>query len=429
MSRRSREDRTKSSDQLRFDRDRHRKALTERLELTEDEAFIHLVWNVEAVQSGRGAFVDESLSFPDEARTTELGAGHYIPAWDLELVVNERLVARPFPLFRGGRFQIDPCTNFHTVGRTVHYSRQVADQQIGLMLKEMDVFREMARIGHRQFEWQRGFNNGPQIYRWHYLFGGPKARAEFEARHGLTIPDFAQFAFVLHNLFERYAAGPASALPGLSHLPEVTVKAALAMMSAPIEAARTGARSIRKSRFDINYQASQLRTAPVISFRHVETLRAPIPDLIVVRATEGLYYDLVGARGDVRNEVSDRFETYTRDFLTAAMPDRQAEPATPYRWRGQPVAGPDVLLRDGARLIAAIEWAILYFAYPRPSADSLALPWSPPWRRRRLLRSLTTCSPRRRRWAGRAPGALWTITGNLGSFFPCYSKVRVRGSK
>jgi hypothetical protein len=355
MAKRADREREKTNAELRFERDRHRRALTERLEMTEDEAFLHLVWNVEALQSGREAHIDEGIYFPDDARTQEIGAGNYLPPWDLELVVNERLVARPFPRYRAGRLRIDTCRNFQTVGYTVHLARQVADCQIGLMLKQMDVFREMARIGHRQFEWQRGFSNGPQLYRWHYLFGGPKARAEFEARHGLSTPDFTQFAVVLHNLFGRYAAGPVGALPGLVRLPEATVQAALAMMAASIDAARTSARNIRKSRVDINYQASQLRMTPVISFDGGQTLRAPLPDLLLVRATEGLYYDLVGARGDVRNEVSDRFETYTRDFLNAALPDFQAKPALAYRWRGQPVHGPDVLLHDGDRLVAAIE--------------------------------------------------------------------------
>ncbi|HET6970475.1 MAG TPA: hypothetical protein VFH92_05065, partial [Phenylobacterium sp.] len=231
----------------------------------------------------------------------------------------------------------------------------MADFEVGLTLKHMDVFREMTRIGHRQFEWQRGFLNGPQVYRWHFLYGGPEARALFEARHGLSIPDFAKFAFVLHALFLKHAAGPPGDLPQLAELPEATVRAALAMVCAPIERARADARDLRKSRTDINYQPSQLRKTPVISFGAGARIRAPLPDLLIVRATEGVYYDLVGASGEVRNEIADRFEDYTRDFLNAALPDRRAVACPKYRWKGQPVAGPDVLLYDGARLAAVIE--------------------------------------------------------------------------
>ena len=349
------EGRTRTSAQLRFERDRYRRALTQRLEMTQDEAFLHLIWNVQALQSGREAFLDQRIHFPDEARTQDFGVGNYLPPWDLELVVNERLVARSFPLYRPGPLRVDHCQSFHTAALAVHLARKVADCQVGLTLKQMNVFREMARIGHRQFEWQRGFSNGPQLYRWHYLFGGARARGEFEARHGLSIPDFAQFGLLLHRLFRRYAAGSVEHLPGLLRLPEATVRAALALMAAPIEAAKASARDIRKSRVDINYQASQLRTAPVIRFDGGETLRAPLPDLLLVRVTEGIYYDLAGARGDLRNEVSDRFETYTRDYLNASFLDRSAETAPAYRWRGQTVSGPDVLLRHGGRLVAAIE--------------------------------------------------------------------------
>lgn len=345
----------RTSEELRFERDRYRRALTKHLELTPDEAFLHLVWNVDALQSGREAYIDGNLTFPEEARTTEIGAGNYLPPWDLELVVNERLVARPPPLYASGPFRFDPCQRFHAVAYAVHLARQVADCQIGLMLKRMDVFREMSRIGHRQFEWQRGFNNGPQIYRWHFLYGGPQARATFEARSGLSIPDFAKFVLVLYHLFRRYAAGSASALPKFAELPERVVDAALALVATPLKTARSSAQNLRTSRLDINYQASQLRKTPVISFRNNETLRAPLPELLLVRATEGLYYDLAGAHGDVRNEVAKRFEVYTRDFLNAAMPERQAREGPAYRWRGKPVEGPDVLLYEGDRLTCAFE--------------------------------------------------------------------------
>jgi hypothetical protein len=345
----------RSSAALRFDRDRFRRSLTRHLEMTEDEAFLNLIWNVRALQSGRANHVQRHLSFPDEAYTAELGKGNYLPPWDLELVANERLVARPFPMFASGPRKIVRCETFHAVAYAVHLARRVADCQIGLKLKQMDVFREMARIGHRQFEWQRGFSNGPQVYRWHFLFGGPKARALFEERHGLTIPDFTKLAFGLYALFGKHASGPAHVLPGQVELAEPIVKAGLAMLSAPIAEARANARAIRKSTLDINYQASQLRKTPVIIFAGGESLRAPLPELLLVRATEGLYYDLVGAHGDVRNEVADRFEDYTRDLLNAALPDRQAMPAPKYRWKGQPAAGPDVLLYDGPRLAVVIE--------------------------------------------------------------------------
>ena len=76
-------------------------------------------------------------------------------------------------------------------------------------------------------------------------------------------------------------------------------------------------------------------------------LRAPLRDLIQIRITSGLFYDLADAPQLVRNELSDRFEDYSWGLLAGALPSLQASRSQSYKFKGNPMNSPDVLYGSG----------------------------------------------------------------------------------
>jgi hypothetical protein len=70
------------------------------------------------------------------------------------------------------------------------------------------------------------------------------------------------------------------------------------------------------------------------------------PDLIMDRVTNGLFYDVIGGGGAVRDEIGRRFETYCVALLRAMLTGISFEPELTYGTPLGPIASPDILMCD-----------------------------------------------------------------------------------
>lgn len=345
----------------RFVRERARKQwakararLSELLGNVNQEAFVQLAWAVNALQSGQAAAARGVISYPAEAATTERGARMRVHEWEIETLVNELLTVRRATLPPGPNLVLN-CGMFGAMGAVVDQLRALENADSGVVLGRMSVLTELHRISQRQFEWQRGFANAAQMYRWAFVFGGPVCTGYFEATHGLTINEFTLTGFAM---FASFKNGPA--FNRQTDLTGVGVSAAawdatVRMTSATLQEARQRAAMLRLQQRSVAYEPSVLRQNPILAFgEQGERLRAPLPELIVVRATEGIYYDVVHGPPEVRNEIGRRFELYAGDLFRSVADLNVAESYT-YRLRGNNVDTPDLLLRVRADLTLPVE--------------------------------------------------------------------------
>jgi hypothetical protein len=65
------------------------------------------------------------------------------------------------------------------------------------------------------------------------------------------------------------------------------------------------------------------------------------------RVTNGLFYDVIGGGGTVRDEVGRRFESYALELLSPVLPTVSFVPDISYRTPSGPIATPDILMRGG----------------------------------------------------------------------------------
>jgi hypothetical protein len=216
-------------------------------------------------------------------------------------------------------------------------------------------FRGPLRRERLQLEWQRGFWNTELLYRWFFVFGGPLSLSYFERKTGVSIPDFALYGICIHGLFEEQPGWMERGLLDLPMFNHGIAEGALKLLSTPLEAARQNARRLKRDAQTTSYQPSQYRQTPLISIGDPPRLRAPLRDLIQVRITSGLFYDLADGPDLVRNEIGDRFEQYSYDLLADALPSLQVSRTVPYRFKGNPMDTPDVILRDSDRVAAVFE--------------------------------------------------------------------------
>lgn len=332
-------------------RDLHRGRLIRLLSQADDEGFCRLVWAIDALQSGREGAVRGVIEYGPEAVTNEIINRFYVQKWALETLVNELLV-HPKAIPRVGLNWRLNTEAFNGITDVYNRLRDLENNEYGMVGNADNIDDEMARIGHRQFDWQRGFYNVADMARSAILFGGPQVRGYFQEQHGLTLPEFVLVGLGLYmGLQYSHSMSPVVDLPQLG-LTQATFDRGLALLALPIQAARAAAKSLREvAAGPVAYRPSVLRQRPCILFGNRQRIRSPLPSLIMARVTSGAYYDVVAAGGDVTRELGERFERYCRDLLAASMPDVEWRPAVTYGQRQTP----DILMYRGGACRLVIE--------------------------------------------------------------------------
>lgn len=311
------------------------------LSFVEDEAFVQLVWAVDAIQSSREPAARGLIQYPREAVTTELTSRLHVHKWELETLLNEALAVPKRPLPPGPNRVLN-CYQFSAMAALANMLRRLENAESGLVLRRTSMFVELHRLSQRQFEWQRGFLNAAQFYRWAYIFGGPICDDFLVQRHGLNVPDFMLAGFAL---FSGLANGPTllrnTDFSGVG-VKAATRDAALQLMTITHADARRQAALMRLQGRGVAYEASVLRQKPIIAFD--ERLRAPLPALIIPRTTSGIFYDLVDGPAEARNEIGHRFEDYSAELL-ASLHGAKIQKSFTYRLGTNTVESPDLMLR------------------------------------------------------------------------------------
>ncbi|MBI5162343.1 MAG: hypothetical protein HY985_00405 [Magnetospirillum sp.] len=325
------------------------------LQSAEDEAFFTMIWAIRTAQTGRPDRAKPFLDFPPQAATDEMGSEFAAHPWKCETLLNEVLTVPKLPQIPGRPNRILNCSSFGALATVMNVLRELENAEDGFTLKRVDVFKEIHRLSQRQFEWQRGFLSLANFYRSAFIYGGPLTRTFFEDAKGLTLSDFSLACFGLqaiyyHQPVVRRGGGLDSV--GIS---EATLNKVYNLISIPHDQARQRAIEIRAGNGHTGYKRSPFREYPCIAFGSGgERLRAPLPALLMLRATTGVFYDVTKANGDVRNEIAGRFETYCIELLQHMLPSRAVRPSFKYRVRKNVIDSPDIVLSDESGAILVV---------------------------------------------------------------------------
>ncbi|QOZ25917.1 hypothetical protein [Bradyrhizobium sp. CCBAU 51753] len=315
-----------------------------------------MVWAVDALQSGR---VEEARpflrSFPKEAAVAKFGDRLFVYKWALETLVNELLITPKKAAPQHGPLRILDCTKFETVATCVNILRELEDAEDGMTLQRFSVLDVMHKIGHRQFEWQRGFFSYAQTYRALTVYGGKLATEHFKSTNELSLAEFFICGFAFYALYQEKPGLDAQVDLSEIGISSRTRDAALTLLSAPLPEIRKHASSIRQAiGRSTAYQQSILRKMPMVIVEGVvrRVVLAPLPTLIWQRMTAGLYYDLVGGGPRIWREIGDRFEAYCFELVRALLPN--AKPTGSFKYKLQKTFdSPDLFLHapDGSAMV------------------------------------------------------------------------------
>lgn len=358
----------------RLGRDLYRKKLDRLLQIAEDEAFFIMIWAIRAAQTGRPECARPLLNFPSEAATTDIRSKFAVHPWKCETLLNELLTVPKLQPIPGRPNRILNCRSFGAIIKVMNTLTALENAEDGVILERVSVLKELHRLSQRQFEWQRGFLSVSNFYRSAFIYGGARTREFFQDAKGFTLSDFSLACFGLQALYQKKPVirrGGGMDAVGLS---EATLNKIYDLISIPHLKARQQAARVRVGGRHTAYKRSLFREYPCVAFgSRAERIHAPLPELLMLRATTGVFYDLVKANGDVKNEISGRFETYCVDLLQNMLPSHTFRPSFKYAVRKNVFDSPDIVLSDAGTISVVLECKARRMSYEaRFSEDPVA---------------------------------------------------------
>jgi hypothetical protein len=342
----------------------HLKQLLKMFARAQDSAFLQMIWAVDALQSGREEVAKRYfLTYPREAAVpSSLHSTFGIHRWELEtLIVQLFLAPKELPREQGN-LRLD-CSEFEAIRQTVNRLRALENVESARYLAgDFTIWGEMHRIGQRQFHWQRGYFNTPQVYRYAYLYAQGKCADFFRKTYGFEITDlmFTGFGLFTAHLANAWVRRKTS-VPEIGLTDEI-VQRSFPLMSCSHEEARTEtARLVTQvqeehgSPIPTALLPSVLRKKPLIYVDDPNQLISPIPETILLRVTAGLYNDVLPGGQDIINDANARFEQYCVDLINSLMKRFEVSPAYRYGPKGAQFDSPDILVKDKGKLAIVAE--------------------------------------------------------------------------
>lgn len=338
-------------------RTKKRKALLDVLAHTSDVQILQLFWAVNMLQSDEPPDLRRYLKFPTAASKAEIGNDWFVLKWEIEnllllLLSTDKEEHRVIP---GRYFQ------FNTACILVNLYKEAEQAESRVLLDGKSIVGEIQRIAHKQFLWQRGFFHAERVYRYVYVYGQGACADYFKAKYGLSIDEFFLGCIGLYFHTQHAAWEKVPTLdPNMGVRPEIlelTLKIiSTDLMDFRAETAKRISDVASVSASKLSYLPSTFRHTPIItSSENGDRIIAPLPQLIMLRATTGLYYDLADGPQKLFEEANDRFEQYGKKLIEARYPRFKVSREQEFGSKKGRLKTPDLLLRDGDEIKVVFE--------------------------------------------------------------------------
>ncbi|HWJ74783.1 MAG TPA: hypothetical protein VNX29_16600 [Kaistia sp.] len=317
--------------------------------------FIRMIWSIDKIGEGKEIGWQWFTKRPRYAVEFALGP-HNIHKWTLESLVNAYLLSKPLHRRndRPSRY-----LDTHNLASPLQLLQMMNDRENaddGLTLRRVSVFDGMRRLAQRQFHWQRGKLNKTAFFKSAYSYNFQEASDHFFDKYNVSIDEFCFTGFVITSMLQKHAAIQVHPLPDLKSKIDLRALGQCFSLYSQTEASlRRKAAAMRQVTAHSAYQSSILRQWPCLLIETDNIIICPIPDLVVERYTDGLYYDLVDNNGELRNEIAHRFEEYCKLILSSHIPEIEVVSEFEYNFRKNRVKSPDIFLCKNNETIAVIE--------------------------------------------------------------------------
>lgn len=336
-----------------------RKKLLTLLSRADDVGFLQMLWATYVLQSENPVPASRYIKHPKDAATPDPASSYAVRHWELDTLATLVLTTEKAKLSHGKNhlLRTDVWDAMATVVTLLH---DLEEGESGMKITSDNVLQEMSRIAQRQFHWQRSYFHAEGIRRALYVYGHEDAKAYFQEKYGVSLDGFTMTCIMLSVEFLSRPWIRESNFKQLRDNTEMFRKV-LSIASRPVGGIRKEAGQLRALMTQLiggmwrhAYLPSILRRYPLVE--HRGEFIAPIPALLIYRATAGLYYDFIGEDAkSLLKTAEKRFETYIQELIPAYLPDLVTLSEILIGTKKAKFLTPDVLVRSGGTITLVIE--------------------------------------------------------------------------
>src|ERR1044072_1061567 len=180
----------------------HLKQLRKVFARANDYGFLQMLWAADALQSDRYDAAARYITFPKGAAHPSILSQYSVHRWELESLLIQLFITPKNEVKPGPNLLLN-CGTFDALAMTTNRLRKLEDVEAAHYLEKQSIFTEMHRIAQRQFHWQRGYFNRPQLYRYAYIYNHGRCAEYFEKTYGLSITELMFVGFSLFAASQR----------------------------------------------------------------------------------------------------------------------------------------------------------------------------------------------------------------------------------
>ncbi|MER8369031.1 hypothetical protein [Mesorhizobium sp. M1378] len=321
---------------------------------------LEMFWAVNMLQSDKPpANISRYLTYPASAAGAEIGTPNFALKWEMENVILLMLANATH-----GKKMVHPAEfrKFETACKIINQYKTAKIAENDVLVNPDTVVAEMARYQMEQFLWQREFFHSQRMHLYYFIYGQGECAAYFKQKYGIGIDEFAL------NCVGLYTHSQTVPWHGRPRLPDKGIALRQDSLDRTVDLISKelfGLRELTRERIDtltahnksnLAYLPSTLRQFPMISSVAMENqFIAPFPQLIIFRATSGLYFDLCDGPKKILEEANDRFEQYGKMLIEARCPRFKVMREQPFGTKKRPLKTPDLLVQDGGQITIVFE--------------------------------------------------------------------------
>lgn len=270
-----------------------------------------------------------------------------ISQWELETILREVLIHSPLY----GTSRISDWNKFANVSNKL---KAICNEAWPDDRDENLVFFELFRIPHRQFSWQRNLSSA-YLNRYLYLYSQPPLEALIKAKLNMSGAECILAAFAIHVYFQQHLNTDSHFGLESVGIDEVRAKALLDRISISRKDAVTHClQQIPTADLNFEYLPSIFVERPLMSLTTTDgdkIFYCPVPRHLMCRLVDGLYFDIVGARG-FENAYGGAFQNYVSALAQNSLPSMYSvldeQPYGPTRQRKDSI---DLIIEDHSATI------------------------------------------------------------------------------
>ncbi len=274
------------------------------LNLVQVEDILLMSWAIEAMRDGREVAARRFVNYPGEAKDYKIGGKFFIPPWSVDAVIREKLYLGS----SDGSKKIINLRNWNNVARLFNAYAGLANAESLMDYSPSEIVAAMPRIFWPQYDWQIGVSGIYRIGRAWHVYATDEGNAAFFEKHGVGLETFVKAAFGIVVGVDNHPSVKPDLLSsiGVSSLEMYRVRK---IIGNSIKEHFDWAKDNYDPNVPRDFQRNPIKERPIFELQkpHGPTYYVPSRESLLLRITDGLYYDIV-SNSDARRRSGEAFE-------------------------------------------------------------------------------------------------------------------------